>query len=58
MITTSSNQLHFDERIPLNPKVKIGKLSNGLTYYIQANKNLFRRAEMRLIVESWIHFGG
>ena len=52
MITTSSNQLHFDERIPLNPKVKIGKLSNGLTYYIQANKKPLQRAEMRLVVKA------
>ena len=52
MITTSNNQLHFDERIPLNSKVKIGKLSNGLTYYIQANKKPLQRAEMRLVVKA------
>ena len=42
----------LSERIPLNPKVKIGKLSNGLTYYIQANKKPLQRAEMRLVVKA------
>lgn len=32
-------------KIPLDPKVKVGKLSNGLTYYIRKNENPKQRAE-------------
>ena len=42
----------YDElkKLPLNPAVRYGKLSNGLTYYIQKNKKPENRVEFRLAV--------
>ena len=36
----------------INPNVKIGKLSNGLTYYIRMNPEPKNRAELRLVVNA------
>lgn len=38
--------------IPVDPKVKIGKLSNGLTYYIRQNKKPEKKVELRLAVNA------
>lgn len=38
--------------IPIDPKVKIGKLDNGLTYYIQKNSKPENRVELRLVVKA------
>lgn len=38
--------------LPLSPKVRSGKLSNGLTYYIEQNKKPENRAELRLAVNA------
>ncbi|MGH1385483.1 M16 family metallopeptidase [Kordia sp.] len=38
--------------IPTNPNVKIGKLSNGLTYYIQNNGKPENKVELRLVVNA------
>jgi len=38
--------------IPMDPKVKIGKLSNGMTYYIRQNNKPENRAELRLAVNA------
>ncbi len=38
--------------IPLDPEVKIGKLSNGLTYYIHRNSQPAERAEFYLILNA------
>jgi len=43
-------QINLTEKIPLSKDVKIGKLSNGLTYYIQKNNVPEKKAEMRLVV--------
>ncbi len=36
--------------LPLNPKIKMGKLENGLTYYILPNKKPENKVELRLAV--------
>jgi len=36
--------------IPVDPEVKIGKLPNGMTYYIRRNKKPEKKVEMRLAV--------
>lgn len=41
-----------DEKIPLNPKVKYGKLDNGLTYYIMQNAKPEDKVELRLVVNA------
>lgn len=43
---------NLDAKIPLNPKVKTGKLSNGLTYYVMENKKPENRAEIHFLVRA------
>jgi zinc protease len=38
--------------IPTGPEVRIGKLANGLTYYIRRNAQPARRLELRLVVKA------
>ena len=38
--------------IPTDPKVKIGKLDNGLTYYIRNNGKPEDKVELRLVVNA------
>lgn len=38
--------------IPLDPQVRIGKLDNGLTYYIRKNNKPEHRAELRMAVKA------
>ncbi|HEX5112229.1 MAG TPA: insulinase family protein, partial [Saprospiraceae bacterium] len=38
--------------IPMDPKVRIGKLPNGMTYYIRQNNKPENRAELRLAVSA------
>ena len=38
--------------IPVGPQVKVGKLANGLTYYIQRNGKPEHRVELRLVVKA------
>lgn len=48
----SRAQINVDQPMPLDPKVKIGRLPNGLTYYIRQNKLPEKRVEMRLVVNT------
>ena len=41
-----------DQPIPLDPNVKIGKLPNGLTYYIRKNTHPTKKVELRLAVNA------
>lgn len=45
-------QNKLDQKLGIDPKVKIGKLSNGLTYYIRKNMEPKNRAELRLVVNA------
>ena len=38
--------------LPVNPQLRLGKLANGLTYYIQKNGTPAQRAELRLVVNA------
>ena len=38
--------------IPVSPLLKVGKLDNGLTYYIQKNSKPEKRVELRLVVKA------
>jgi zinc protease len=40
------------EKIPIDPAIKIGKLPNGLTYYIRKNTRPEKKAELRLVVNA------
>lgn len=45
-------QNRLAEKLPIDPHVKIGKLSNGLTYYIRKNIKPEKKVELRLIVNA------
>jgi zinc protease len=41
-----------DKKLPVDEKIRIGKLDNGLKYYIRYNKRPEKRVEMRLAVNA------
>lgn len=43
---------NLENKLPVDPKVKIGRFDNGLTYYIRQNKKPENRAELRLVVKA------
>ena len=45
-------QFKLSDPIPLDPNVKIGKLPNGLTYYIRKNLKPEKKLELRLAVNA------
>jgi zinc protease len=45
-------QLNLNDTLPLDPNVKVGKLENGLTYYIRQNKKPEQKVELRLVVNT------
>ncbi len=47
-----SGTLSLKTPIPLDPTVKVGVLSNGLTYYIRKNTEPKNRAELRLVIRA------
>ncbi len=42
----------LDTKLPVDPKVKVGTLENGLRYYIRQNSRPENRAELRLVVNA------
>ena len=44
--------LRLDAPVPVGPQVKVGKLANGLTYYIQRNARPEQKLELRLVVKA------
>ena len=51
-LALTAQNLNLNQILPVNPKVKIGKLDNGLTYYIQANQKPENRAVFYLAVNA------
>lgn len=45
-------QTDLSQSIPVDSQVKIGKLENGMTYYIRKNSMPAQRVEMRLVVNA------
>jgi len=45
-------QINVAQVMPVDPKLKIGRLSNGLTYYIRHNGLPEKRVELRLVVNA------
>ena len=45
-------QTNLEANMPIDKQVKIGKLDNGLTYYIRKNSKPEKRAELRLAVNA------
>ncbi|MEA1987103.1 MAG: insulinase family protein [Candidatus Marinimicrobia bacterium] len=47
-----SKEMRMNSKIPVDSKVKIGKLDNGLTYYIRENQKPEDRATLRLVIDA------
>ncbi|MFN4976769.1 MAG: M16 family metallopeptidase, partial [Bacteroidota bacterium] len=47
----SFSQLDLNAGLPTDPKLSMGKLSNGLTYYIRENRKPEKKVELRLVVK-------
>jgi zinc protease len=52
LIPAAWSQIDVTQVMPVDPKVKIGRLSNGLTYYIRHNSLPEKRVELRLVVNA------
>ena len=48
----TSSAIELTDPLPVNPLLKVGKLDNGLTYYIQKNSKPEKRVELRLVVKA------
>ena len=42
----------LSSQLPVDPKVRIGKLDNGMVYYIRQNKKPEKRVELRLVTNA------
>lgn len=49
---TASAAHRPEEPIPVGPQVKVGKLANGLTYYVMRNGRPANKLELRLVVKA------
>ncbi|HEX7486027.1 MAG TPA: insulinase family protein [Vicinamibacterales bacterium] len=45
-----AQSIALDQPVPVDPRITIGYLPNGLRYYVRANARPFQRAELRLVV--------
>ena len=52
IIPAEEPRVELADSIPVDPQVTIGRLENGLTYYIRENKKPEKRAELRLVVNA------
>jgi zinc protease len=48
----SVSQYKLTDKMPLDPEAIVGKLPNGLTYYVRPNPKPTRRVELRLVVKA------
>lgn len=51
-VLASVDPLASSSVIPVDPAVRVGRLDNGLTYYIRHNEKPVDRAELRLVVNA------
>ncbi len=52
MATGTFGQAPLSQKLPVDGKIKIGTLSNGLTYYIRKNSRPEKKVELRLVVNT------
>jgi zinc protease len=45
-------QENLNEKLPIDPNVKVGKLENGLTYYVRKNQKPEKKVELRLVINA------
>ncbi len=46
------SQFNLNDKLPVDPNVKIGKLPNGLIYYIRKNAKPEKKVQLRLVVNT------
>jgi zinc protease len=51
-VHASFSQINLSDKLPVDPAVKIGRLPNGLTYYIRKNSKPEKKVQLRLIVNA------
>lgn len=52
MCAALAQTLNVADKLPIAPEIKIGKLSNGLTYYVRKNAKPEKKVELRLVVKA------
>lgn len=54
VVQTAAATVELDPaaEIPVDPQVRLGRLENGLTYYVRPNRKPENRAELRLVVNA------
>ncbi len=52
VLFTGSAQLNLTTKLPFDAKVRVGKLANGLTYYIRPNQKPEKKVELRLVINA------
>ncbi|TDI83477.1 MAG: insulinase family protein [Caldithrix sp.] len=52
IVSAQHANIDLAQKLPVDSKITIGKLKNGLTYYIRENKKPENRAELRLAVNA------
>src|SRR5437773_12281612 len=52
MSVSTIAQVKLTDPLPVAPEIKVGKLSNGLTYYIRKNAKPEKKVELRLAVKA------
>ncbi|HSC39813.1 MAG TPA: insulinase family protein, partial [Chitinophagaceae bacterium] len=52
MACTSFSQFKLTDKLPVDPDVKIGRLPNGLVYYIRRNAKPEKKVQLRLVVNT------
>ena len=50
--TAAQTPIPLTTRLPVDPKITVGTLANGLRYYIRQNPKPEKRAELRLVVNA------
>ncbi len=51
-VTTGAHDAPLTQAVPVDPRITVGTLSNGLRYYVRVNKQPQGRAELRLVVNA------
>ncbi|MFN5168578.1 MAG: M16 family metallopeptidase [Cyclobacteriaceae bacterium] len=51
-LSVATQAQNLQEKLPIDPQVKVGKLANGLTYYIRQNGKPENKVELRLVVNA------
>src|SRR6478752_2125413 len=51
-VVSGAHDAPLTATVPVDPRITVGTLSNGMRYYIRANKQPLNRAEIRLVVNA------